>query len=76
MIVSTVLTALFNWDQHGLKIIGTVSAGQTSLRIPIYKAGGYLRSCLGTSAVIAILGFLDSIVAAKDCAGKYDYPIR
>ncbi|KAI5478550.1 sulfate transporter [Pseudohyphozyma bogoriensis] len=67
--------AIFDWDKAGVQVLGKVSAGSVQIRLPFLNAGGYLGKCLGTACVIAILGFLDSIVGAKDCASRYDYPI-
>ncbi|KAL8286278.1 hypothetical protein RQP46_004766 [Phenoliferia psychrophenolica] len=75
VIVSTILTDVFDWDKEGLNVLGKVSAGEARISLPFTNAGGYLQKCIGTSAVIAILGFLDSIVAAKDNASRYGYPV-
>lgn len=75
VIASTVLTGACNWDRAGVNVLGKVSPGEAKLGLPFTNTYGYLGKCIGTSAVIAILGFLDSIVGAKDCASKYDYPI-
>lgn len=75
VIASTVLSSVFDWDGKGLAVLGNVSAGQASFVVPFTYRASYLQGCLGTSTVVAVLGFLDSIVAAKDCAGRYDYPI-
>ncbi|GAA6006635.1 hypothetical protein JCM10207_005000 [Rhodosporidiobolus poonsookiae] len=79
VLVSTLLSHLFSWHSAGLAVLGRVSPGAVKFRLPFvgwdahYRAYAY-RS-FGTSTVIAVLGFLDSIVAAKDQASKFDYPI-
>ncbi|GAA5838503.1 hypothetical protein JCM9279_003264 [Rhodotorula babjevae] len=78
VVVSTFLSHSFHWQDAGLQVLGTVSPGNVKVRIPFVGWGiytQYVTKCFGTSTVIAILGFLDSIVAAKDMASKYDYPI-
>lgn len=75
VIASTVLSAAFDWNGKGMAVLGNVSAGQASFVVPFAYSSSYLKGCLGTSTVVAVLGFLDSIVAAKDCAGRFDYPI-
>lgn len=59
-------------------MLGKVSPGNVQIRLPFgsQNYGDYATKCLGTSTVIAVLGFLDSIVGAKDAASKFDYPIR
>ena len=75
VIGSTILSSVFDWDSKGVAVLGKVSAGQASFVVPFTYQASYLQGCLGTSTVVAVLGFLDSIVAAKDCAGRFDYPI-
>ncbi|GAA5946541.1 hypothetical protein JCM1841_002119, partial [Sporobolomyces salmonicolor] len=72
------LSHLFRWDRAGLEVLGRISPGAVKIRIPFLGWGHwktYVHQCLGTATVIAVLGFLDSIVAAKDMASKFDYPI-
>ncbi|GAA5897412.1 hypothetical protein JCM6882_001880 [Rhodosporidiobolus microsporus] len=40
-----------------------------------YIVRKYAGKTFGTATVVAVLGFLDSIVAAKDQASKHDYPV-
>ncbi|KPV78239.1 uncharacterized protein RHOBADRAFT_32890, partial [Rhodotorula graminis WP1] len=78
VVVSTFLSHSFDWQDAGLQVLGVVSPGNVKVRIPFVGWGiytQYITKCFGTSTVIAILGFLDSIVAAKDMASKYDYSI-
>ncbi|CEQ38700.1 SPOSA6832_00148, partial [Sporobolomyces salmonicolor] len=78
VLASTFLSHLFRWDRAGLEVLGRISPGAVKIRIPFLGWGHwktYVHQCLGTATVIAVLGFLDSIVAAKDMASKFDYPI-
>ncbi|GAA5844701.1 hypothetical protein JCM11251_007353 [Rhodosporidiobolus azoricus] len=96
VLVSTLLSHLFNWHAHGLSTLGRVSPGSVKFRIPFLhwrdlfvdpanpadaaRKGSYIVSkysgkTFGTGVVVAVLGFLDSIVAAKDQASKHDYPV-
>lgn len=77
VILSTVFSAVFDWESAGLQVLGKISTGDVLVRLPVGTGiGDYATRCLGTSTVIAVLGFLDSIVGAKDSASKFDYPIR
>ncbi|KAM0793395.1 hypothetical protein ACM66B_000847 [Microbotryomycetes sp. NB124-2] len=76
VIISSVLSAVFKWEEDGLQVLGKVNPGEVKFHLPTSRSlGDYTTKCLGTSTVIAVLGFLDSIVGAKDCASRYDYPI-
>jgi len=73
---SSVFSAVFDWEADGLQVLGKVSPGNVQIRLPFGSGiGDYATKCIGTSTVIAVLGFLDSIVGAKDSASKFDYPI-
>ncbi|GAA5990865.1 hypothetical protein JCM5350_008251 [Sporobolomyces pararoseus] len=86
VIGATVLSHYLKWNNSGLEVLGKISFSAGQVRWPFSQPGDgtgrgrthyldYAHHCLGTAAVIAILGFLDSIVAAKDMASKFDYPI-
>lgn len=57
-ICDLVLTGACNWDRAGVNVLGKVSPGEAKLGLPFTNTYGYLGKCIGTSAVIAILGFL------------------
>ncbi|SGY29841.1 BQ5605_C002g01088 [Microbotryum silenes-dioicae] len=77
VILSTVFSATFDWQAKGLSVLGKVSIGDVRILLPSSSilARKYSSQCIGTASVLAILGFLDSIVGAKDSAAKFDYPI-
>ncbi|SCZ90972.1 BZ3500_MvSof-1268-A1-R1_Chr1-3g02435 [Microbotryum saponariae] len=77
VILSTVFSATFDWQAKGLSVLGKVSIGDVRILLPFSSilARKYSSQCIGTASVLAILGFLDSIVGAKDSAAKFDYPI-
>ncbi|BGP52635.1 hypothetical protein JCM8202_004835 [Rhodotorula sphaerocarpa] len=78
VVVSTICSHLFQWNKSGVAVLGHVDAGAVKVKLPSWgwnHGRHWARKCLGTSSLIAVLGFLDSIVAAKDMASKYDYPI-
>ncbi|KAH8694984.1 putative sulfate transporter [Talaromyces proteolyticus] len=72
VVLSAVLTWYFGWDKQGLEILGAVKPGEGSetglfqFRWPFHpRQMQHIRSSLGTSFVIALLGFFESSVAAK-----------
>ncbi|GAA6020734.1 hypothetical protein JCM11491_003513 [Sporobolomyces phaffii] len=90
VIGATILSHSLGWSTKGLETLGKISPSAVRFSWPFSQPTGsggsgrgggkthyldYARSCLGTASVIAILGFLDSIVAAKDMASRFDYPI-
>ncbi|GAA5856309.1 hypothetical protein JCM8547_000863 [Rhodosporidiobolus lusitaniae] len=79
VLASTLLSHLLSWHSHGLATLGRVSAGAVKFRVPFLNwtahHRAYFTKTFGTATTVAVLGFLDSIVAAKDMGSKYDYPI-
>lgn len=71
---ATALSAYFNWHERGLDVLGFVSPAHVKLRSPInHKNWKYFSETLPTAVVMSALGFVDSVLAAKENASKYNY---
>ncbi|KAI0657719.1 sulfate anion transporter [Cubamyces menziesii] len=78
VVVSTLLSDEFDWDQDGVEILGSVpiNTGSSFLQFPLRKVTmRFLRRTTSTAVLISVVGFLDSIVAAKQNAGRFGYSI-
>jgi high affinity sulfate transporter 1 len=78
VIVSTILSDEFRWDKDGIAILGDVPirTGGHFIRFPFHHHHlPYLRQTTSTAVLISIVGFLDSIVAAKQNAARFSYSI-
>ncbi|KAI9511437.1 sulfate anion transporter [Russula earlei] len=78
VIVSTILSDEFRWDDDGIAILGNVPihTGGHFIKFPLHHHNlPYLRQTTSTAVLISIIGFLDSIVAAKQNAARYSYSI-
>ncbi|ORZ04832.1 sulfate transporter family-domain-containing protein [Lobosporangium transversale] len=76
VILYTVLTAVFRWDKDGLAVLGaTKAAGIQFPSIPAAPEGVSVRSLFGTSVLISIIGFVESIVISKQYANKHNYTV-
>ncbi|EIW54017.1 sulfate anion transporter [Trametes versicolor FP-101664 SS1] len=78
VVVSTFLSDKFDWDQDGVEILGSVpiNTGSSFIQFPLRKITlRYLRRTTSTAVLISVVGFLDSIVAAKQNAGRFGYSI-
>ncbi|KAL2861142.1 SulP family inorganic anion transporter [Aspergillus lucknowensis] len=71
VILSAVLTQQLGWHHKGLEVLGaTKNAGNGVFRFEWpFKAIKHMRTALGTSFIIALLGFFESSVAAKGLTG-------
>ncbi|CAK5275870.1 unnamed protein product [Mycena citricolor] len=78
VILSTFLCSEFRWDEEGVAILGAVpiTSMGSFVQVPFQAANlKYLRRTTSTSILIAVVGFLDSIVAAKQNASRFGYTI-
>jgi MFS superfamily sulfate permease-like transporter len=69
VVLSAVFTWKFGWDEKGLEILGTIRSS-TGKMFPFhwpFLIGHmkHVREAMGTSFLIALLGFFESSVAAK-----------
>ncbi|KAF8633870.1 hypothetical protein AX15_001202 [Amanita polypyramis BW_CC] len=78
VVASTALSAHYRWDLDGVAILGKVSVttGKSLLQFPIDGSNyRYLHRTTSTAILIAVVGFLDSIVAAKQNSARFGYSI-
>ena len=74
VVLSAILTWRCGWDQKGLTILGKVESSTGSPFsfhwpfIPTHMK--HIREAMGTSFLIALLGFFESSVAAKSLTGR------
>ncbi|RPA86080.1 putative sulfate transporter [Ascobolus immersus RN42] len=70
---SAILTKHFGWDKQGLTILGTVDSGNVSFHWPFRQSQiKLLQENMSTSFLISILGFFESVVAAKAMGSMAD----
>ncbi|KAJ3980743.1 sulfate anion transporter [Lentinula detonsa] len=78
VVVSTILSAEFRWDEKGVDILGSVKVitSGSFFQFPIRSSNmKYLRRTTSTAVVSAVVGYLDSMVAAKQAGSRFGYAI-
>jgi MFS superfamily sulfate permease-like transporter len=78
VVVSTLLSDQFEWDSIGVDILGSVpiNTGTSLIQFPLRKETfQFLSQTTSTAVVISVVGFLDSIVAAKQNSARFGYSI-
>ncbi|KAE9403295.1 hypothetical protein BT96DRAFT_493832 [Gymnopus androsaceus JB14] len=78
VVVSTILSAEFRWDEKGVDILGSVKVVTSGsfLQFPIRPSNMiYLRRTTSTAVVSAVVGYLDSMVAGKQAGSRFGYSI-
>lgn len=78
VVFSSILAWYFEWDKAGVAVLGKVEAASGRLftfRWPFIPSNmQYIRDAMGTSFLIALLGFFESSVAAKSIGGNENFP--
>ncbi|KAG6910445.1 hypothetical protein DXG01_010800 [Tephrocybe rancida] len=78
VVVSTFISAKLRWDEEGVDILGAVpiATGGSFVQIPLQASNlKYLRRTTSTAVMVSVVGFLDSIVAAKQNAARFGHAI-
>ncbi|KZT22517.1 sulfate permease [Neolentinus lepideus HHB14362 ss-1] len=78
VVLSTVMSQELDWDDDGVAVLGSVNTkiGNHFFRLPFrHKNLSYLRSTTSTAILCSVIGYLDSIVSAKQNAGRFGYSI-
>ncbi|KAF9075580.1 sulfate anion transporter [Rhodocollybia butyracea] len=78
VVVSTILSAEFHWDDKNVDILGSVKVITTGtfFQFPFRPSNmKYLHRTTSTAVVSAVVGYLDSMVAAKQAAARFGYSI-
>lgn len=78
VVLSTILSSQLHWHEHGVDILGevSVSLGGSFLKFPFRSSNvKYLRRTTSTAVMISIIGYLDSIVAAKQSGARFGYSV-
>lgn len=78
VIISTMLSAEFRWDEDGVDVLGSVPINTDGhfVNFPLRRTTlRFLRRTTSTAVLISVVGFLDSIVAAKQNATRFGYSI-
>ncbi|KAK6525945.1 hypothetical protein TWF281_010987 [Arthrobotrys megalospora] len=71
--IATVLAAKLDWSSKGIEILGDVSSGSFQMRFPFKQENlPKIREALPTAFLISVLGFFESVVAAKSLGSPVD----
>ncbi|ORZ17108.1 sulfate transporter family-domain-containing protein [Absidia repens] len=76
VILAILLTRFFRWDLEGLQILGHIkNTGIQAPSIPSFPPTKHMKDMLVTAAMIAIIGFVESIVIAKTYSSRHNYSV-
>ena len=69
VVVSTLCVALFGLENKGVNIVGDIPKGLPPISLPQFNTALW-TSLLGSSLIIAIIGFVESVSVAQTLAAK------
>ncbi|CUA67011.1 Putative sulfate transporter YPR003C [Saccharomyces cerevisiae S288c] [Rhizoctonia solani] len=78
VVIATALCDEFDWDLRGVDILGSASIkkGAKLFDFPLKHANlKFLKATTSTAILISVVGYLDSVVAAKQNAARFGYSI-
>lgn len=74
--ITTILTWRLGWADRGLQILGEIkSTGVPLPSIPAFPSNKHLKDMLVQSAMISVIGFVESVVIAKTYSSRYNYTV-
>lgn len=73
VVLSAVFTSMFAWDEQGLSILGKIDSGSFHFHFPFQASHvPHIKETISSSFLIAVLGFFESVVAAKSIGSKLE----
>ncbi|KIM31499.1 hypothetical protein M408DRAFT_260748 [Serendipita vermifera MAFF 305830] len=78
VVVSTLLSSAYRWDKHGISILGDValSKDDSYFQFPLTDMNlSWFKVTTPTAILLSVIGFLDSLVSAKQNSGRFGYSI-
>lgn len=76
VIVSILLTDYFDWEKEGLDILGETDASGIPIpSIPAFPGHKHMKDMLVTAAMIAVIGFVESVAIAKTYSSRHNYTV-
>lgn len=76
VIISSLLTYFFDWENKGLAILGKINSKGIPLpSIPSFPESKHMKDMLITAAMISIIGFVESVVIAKTYSSRHNYSV-
>ncbi|KAG5459619.1 MAG: sulfate transporter family-domain-containing protein, partial [Olpidium bornovanus] len=76
VIVSSGLSGALCWHTYGLEILGDTGSGRFPWpKAPAMPPFAHIQKLMGSAALIAVIGFVESVVIAKHYAAAHNYPV-
>ena len=67
--VTTLIAAVFNLENHGVRLVGAIPSGLPMPQLPPFDADLWLQ-LVGSALLISVIGFVESVSVAQTLAAK------
>lgn len=74
VIAAALFTDWFDWDEQGVAVLGHIDTRPLKPKFPLRHID-YVRSSASTALLVSILGFFETIVAAKTLGTQFNYTV-
>ncbi len=74
VVLGVVAVNVFNLDQHGVAVVGTIPDGLPSFTIPRFGFND-IRELLPDAFALALIAFAESVAGARQLAAKHGYEV-
>ncbi len=75
VILAIVTSAVFGFEEAGIEIIGDIPAGLPPIGLPGWPEGVLIAELIAGALAIVVVGYAESLAAARQYAKKYGYQV-
>lgn len=75
VVLAIVVSAVLNFDEHGIHVVGEIPAGLPPVGFPSWPEGVVLGDLLIGALAVILVAYAESLAAAKEYARKYGYEV-
>ncbi len=75
MVLAIAASTAFGWEDSGIQVIGEIPAGLPTIGFPSWPDGVVLGELVAGAFAVVIVGYAESLAAAKQYARKHNYQV-
>ena len=75
MLTAIALSAILNWEEAGIHVVGEIPAEMPALGLPEVPGGDLFGDLLAGALAVVVVAFAESFAAAKSYASKFGYQV-
>jgi len=75
LILAIVVSAVFDFESHGIEVVGEIPAGLPPIGFPDWPGFDTIADLVAGALAVILVGYAESYAAAKSYANKYGYQV-